>query len=209
MAEVAVLSSTMPTARESGRARAAGPPEMDVATLERARQGDARARRKLVERHQAPVFALLSRILRGRDRAVVEDLAQETFLRVFVALPRFRPEGPARLSTWILRIASNLAIDELRRRRPEAGALDSTQLELAAGTRTDAEAERRSLAALLDRAVAELGPEFRAAFVLREYHQLDYAEIADALELDLGTVKSRLSRARARLRALLTEAHER
>jgi RNA polymerase sigma-70 factor (ECF subfamily) len=177
-------------------------------TLARAKRGDSRARRDLVERYQVPVFALLSRMLRTRDRAAVEDLAQETFLRVFVALPRFEPKGPARLSTWVLKIASNLAIDELRKRRPETVAVDASAVQIPAEARADAQAERRLLAAVLERAVDELPPEFRAAFVLREVHQLEYAEIASTLELDLGTVKSRLSRARKRLRVLLKEAYD-
>lgn len=162
----------------------------------------------MVERYQVPVFAVLSRMLRGRDRSLVEDLAQETFLRVFVALERFDPNGKARLSTWILRIATNLAIDELRKKRPESRAADSGVFDMAADSRTESDAERRLLARLLDRAVAELSPEFRAAFVLRNYHGLDYAQVAETLELDLGTVKSRLSRARSRLRELLKEAYD-
>lgn len=177
-------------------------------TLARAKRGESRARRALVLRYQTPVFALLSRMLRGRDRTLIEDLAQETFLRVFVALERFEAGGPARLSTWILKIASNLAIDELRKRRPELVAVDTEVLALPADSKSDSAAERRLLANLLDRAVAELSPEFRAAFVLREYHHLDYAEIAETLELDLGTVKSRISRARARLRKLLEEVYD-
>src|SRR5262245_42484489 len=87
--------------------------ELDQVTLARAQRGDEGACRTLVVTYQRPVFALLSRILRRN----VDDLAQETFLRVFRALPRFRPAGPARLSTWILTIATRLAIDELRAAR--------------------------------------------------------------------------------------------
>src|SRR4051812_49404701 len=90
------------------------PKELDELTLKRAQRGEPAACRRLVETYQRAVFAILSRMLspRGR-RARVEDLAQETFLRVFRALPQFSPGGPARLSSWILTIATRLALDEL------------------------------------------------------------------------------------------------
>src|SRR5215831_16089459 len=91
----------------------AAEPELDDLTLARAQRGDEPACRTLVERYQRPVFALLGRMC---GHARVEDLAQETFLRVFRALPRFDRSGPARLSTWILTVATRLALDELRRR---------------------------------------------------------------------------------------------
>ncbi len=117
--------------------------ELDDLTLARARRGDREAFRELVERHEVQVFALLGRMLLGRG-ALVEDLAQETFLRVFTALHRFDPAGPARLGTWILTIATRLALDELKRRTPVATQLPG---DLAADARTDADAaaERRAL----------------------------------------------------------------
>ncbi len=182
------------------------PDELDEMTVARAQRGDERARRALVERYQRPVFALLSRMLHGRGGPVVEDMAQETFLRVFRALPGFDRGGPARLSTWILTIAGRLAIDELRKRRPASDPLDPAH-EPASDAAADADAERQRLAELLRRAIDDLSPEFRAAFLLREYHELEYAEIADNLQIDLGTVKSRLSRARAALRRALEEVY--
>ncbi|MCH9683825.1 MAG: sigma-70 family RNA polymerase sigma factor, partial [Deltaproteobacteria bacterium] len=128
-------------------------------------------------------------------------------LRVFRALPKFDRHGPARLSTWILTIASHRAIDELRRRRLDTRPFDPTSFEVPANDRADTTAERTMLARLLSDAIDSLSPEYRAAFVLREYHGLEYAEIAKALGIDLGTVKSRLSRARARLRESLAEVY--
>ena len=183
-------------------AAAARPSEpLDEVTLRRAQRGDQRAWRDLVERFQRPVHALIWRLLAGRSRHRVEDLTQETFVRVLRALPRFDPAGPASLSTWILTIATRLTLNELR--RPEPTGLDD---EPAAAERTDADAERRRLGAAIANGVATLPDAQRAVLVLREYHDLDYAEIADVLELDVGTVKSRLSRARAALRDHLTNA---
>ncbi len=176
--------------------------ELDELTLARAQRGEDAGCRALVVRYQAPVFALLGRML-GR-RGTVEDLAQETFLRVFRALPAFARGGPARLSTWILTIATRLALDELRKRPPQLVPLDDEPA-LAGGPRADADAERRALGQAIQAAVGQLPPDFQAVFLLREYHGLEYEEIARALDVDLGTVKSRLSRARAQLRAALVE----
>ena len=176
--------------------------ELDDVTLARAQRGDRIAWRALVEHHQGAVFALLGRLLGGGRRAAIEDLAQDTFLAVFRQLPAFQSNGPARLSTWILTIASRRAIDELRKR--PASAITAEDI-ATAGDRADDALDRRRIAAAIDRALADLSPEYRAAFVLRELHGLDYADIARALEIDLGTVKSRLARARAALRAALAE----
>jgi RNA polymerase sigma-70 factor (ECF subfamily) len=185
----------------------APPAELDELTLVRAQRGDPRARRDLVDRYQRPVFALLSRMLyqRGQQHAL-EDLAQETFLRVFKALPGFQRGGPARLSTWILTIATNLTIDHLRKRKLPTDTLSDAH-EPEADAAADSEAERRRLAEVLRKAIDDLTPEYRAAFLLREYHEFEYTEIASTLQIDLGTVKSRLSRARAALRRSLEEVY--
>ena len=178
--------------------------EIDVRTLRLAAAGDPGAARTLVDTYQRRVFALASRMLAGRGRATIEDAAQDTFLEVFRRLAGFQPDGAAKLSTWILTIAARRAIDELRRQRPTLVA----DLESPGEARGDDRAIRRELVAAIEAALHELSPELRAAFLLREYHGLDYAEIASALAIDLGTVKSRLSRARAALRARLAEVHD-
>jgi RNA polymerase sigma-70 factor (ECF subfamily) len=187
-----------------GARRPAEEGELDELTLARAKRGEERARRDLVERYQRQVHALLYRILGGRGD-VAADLAQETFVRVFGALHRFTPDGAARLSTWILTIATRLALNELRR-RPHEPLLD---VEVSGGARPDRELERRAVAAAVRRGIGQLKADHRAVLILREYHELEYEEIAVALEIDVGTVKSRLSRARAALREALGElGHE-
>ena len=185
----------------------AGGDELDELTLRRAQRGERDAWRALVERYQRAVFALLGRLVGRGGAALVEDVAQETFLHVFRALPGFTPLGPARLSTWILTIAARRGIDELRRRAVATDPLERGAA-VADEARADTETERARLAHLLEIAVAALSPELRAAFLLREYHDLEYADIARALEIEIGTVKSRLSRARAALRASLAEGHD-
>jgi RNA polymerase sigma-70 factor (ECF subfamily) len=130
------------------------------------------------------------------------DVAQETFMRVFRALPDWDPRGSARLSTWILTVATRAAIDELRKRTPTGALVDVVDSAPPPPT------ELRSLRHAIERALGELVPEFRAVFVLREFHELSYQEIAGALDIDVGTVKSRLSRARAELRVALAEVHD-
>jgi RNA polymerase sigma-70 factor (ECF subfamily) len=181
--------------------------ELDELTLARAQRGEAAACRALVERYQRPVFALAGRMLAGRDASAIEDVAQETFLRTFRALPRFDPAGPARLSSWILSITARLCIDELRRR--PAALIDLAAAEDTPATaRTDDALARRALQRAILRALADLSPEYRVAFLLREAHGLEYAEIARSLGIDLGTVKSRLARARVALREALGEVHD-
>lgn len=182
------------------------PRELPPEVLERALRGEDTARRALVEVYERPVFALVSRMLAGRhDPALVEDLAQETFLRVFRALPGFDPNGPARLSTWVLTIATRLVLDSLRRRRPD---LHPVPRDLPAPDRADAPALRRRLARAIEAAVADLPADQRATFVLFAWHERSLAEIAEALEVPVGTVKSRLSRARAALRVALAEVRD-
>jgi len=177
--------------------------ELDELTLMRARRGERAACKTLVERYQRPVFALLSRMLVNSAHAgQLEDLAQETFLRVFKALPGFKTDGPARLSTWILTIASNLAVDSLRKKRGNLVDLEEAA-HVHAVERSDHSAVRNAVGASLQAAVATLPDEQRALFLLRAYHDVSYDELAASFSLDVGTVKSRLSRARSALKEQL------
>jgi RNA polymerase sigma factor (sigma-70 family) len=178
--------------------------ELDDVTLARAQSGETSAFRSLVERYQGRVQRMLWRMLDPAGRgAQVDDLFQETFLRVFRALPRFEARS-ARLSTWILTIATRLALNELR--RPSSPRLDEALIErVAAPERADAGLDRQAAAAVLRAALASLDPDHRAVLLLREVDGLDYEDIARVLEVNLGTVRSRLSRARARVRAAFGE----
>jgi RNA polymerase sigma-70 factor (ECF subfamily) len=176
-------------------ARALTKPPLDELTLRRAQRGDERAWRDLIERYERPIHALVWRMLVDR-RDRVEDLVQETFMRVLRALPTFDPTGTATLLTWMLTIATRLALNELRHKQdPAPNVEDSASAER--------DVERRQMGDAIAAAVARLPDDQRAVLVLREYHDLDYNEIATMLELELGTVKSRMSRARATLREQL------
>lgn len=183
-----------------GRAPARVRDELTPELLRAAARGDRPAATAFVRHYQARVVALITRMMQPSGLgALVEDVAQETFIRALRALPRFDLEGPAKPSTWLLHIAVRLAINELSRRRPHVVEVEDLRTHESA----DADSERRELAACLREAIAELSPEYRAAFLLREYEGLSYQEIASELELELGTVKSRLGRAREQLRRRL------
>lgn len=175
--------------------------EIDDVTLARAKRGDPAAQTRIIETYQGKVFALLGRML-GRASPDVEDLAQETFLKALRALPGFEPSGAARLSTWILTIATRLAIDAMRRdKRWGTSEEDVERADHGSVERL----EQRELAGHVEAALDAITPEGRAILVLRAHHDLDYPEIAAALGLETGTVKSRLSRARAALRKALSQ----
>jgi RNA polymerase sigma-70 factor (ECF subfamily) len=174
--------------------------ELDEVTLRRAQRGEASAFRAVVEQYHRPVWELAVRMLAGSGCSP-EDIAQETFTRVHRALPRFDPFGRARLSTWILTIASRLSLNALRSVRTTVPLDDA--IEIPGGADPARVAAARQRAVTIARAISELPETARAVVILREYHDLDYDEIAQALEIDLGTVKSRLSRARAQLRERL------
>jgi RNA polymerase sigma-70 factor (ECF subfamily) len=196
-------------ASQDARKDAEPPCDLDELTLARARRGDKQAFRLLVERYQRPVFSLLSRMLRGGRESHVEDLAQETFVRVFRGLATFGSDGRSNLGAWILTIAARLAIDELRKQPLAHESLDQLHvLGVVGGATADRESERRGVATAIERAVATLTAEQRAAFLLREVHEMDYESIAEALGVDVGTVKSRLSRARAALRRALQGTYD-
>lgn len=169
--------------------------------IRRAGQGDSDAFRQLVETYQAPVYRLALRMC-GGDAALAEDAAQEAFLAAWRGLPRFR--GDSRFSTWLYRLTTNAAIDWLRREKRHRGMDDVTELELPDdGPGPQDQAEQAEAQQAVRRALSRLSEEHRQVLLLRYMQELDYAEIAAALEISEGTVKSRISRAKMRLRELL------
>jgi RNA polymerase sigma-70 factor (ECF subfamily) len=171
--------------------------------LERLRAGDVGAFEDFVTRHQHRVFAVAYRML--GNRAEAEEAAQEVFLRVHRAIADFR--GEARLSTWLYAITSRLCLTRLGsgERRYAHGRGDDGALEELASPEADAVTalERREQQAALRRAIAELPDDRRLLVVLRDLEGLSYEEIAEALDLTLGTVRSRLHRARLELKEKL------
>jgi RNA polymerase sigma-70 factor (ECF subfamily) len=191
---------------DPGASRAPSAPraaELDRATLARCRAQDHVAFRAFVVRYERAVFACLSRML-GRGPHV-EDLAQEVFLRAFRAMPSFDLDARAKPSTWLLTIATRAALDARKRRVIPIRPLDEGA-QVAHPTTPETEHARSELGRAIERAAAQLADDQRAALVLGEYHGFSMAEIAAALGIPEATAKTRLFRARERMRALLGEA---
>ena len=162
--------------------------------------GDARAFEELVIAYQHRVFGVARRML--GNAAEAEEIAQEVFLRVHRAVAEFR--GEARLSTWLYAITSRLCLNRLassdrRLRRDDADALERAP----APGDAAAHLERSEVEAALQDAIAGLPDDRRIVVVLRDLEGLSYEEIARVLDLELGTVRSRLHRARMDLKAKL------
>ncbi|WP_295741522.1 RNA polymerase sigma factor [uncultured Oscillibacter sp.] len=177
--------------------------------VESARQGDQAAFEQLVRAYEKRVFALALRMCGNPEDAA--EAAQEAFLAVWQGLRSFR--GEASFSTWLYRLASNACVDLLRREgrhRSAAGpSLDDEKLNLdtadPAPTPQEA-AERTEVREQIETGLRQLPLEYRQVLILREMHQLSYEEIGQTLCLDEGTVKSRISRGRKRLRKFLLES---
>jgi RNA polymerase sigma-70 factor (ECF subfamily) len=170
----------------------------------RALGGSEAAARELVRRYERPVFNLIDRLV--QERPVAEELAQDTFLKVFRGLHTFDPR--LRLSAWILRIAHNTALDHLKRRRPMLVSLDergdddaSSLAERVAdpGALPDRLMEQHRTGAAVDAALDRLRPEYREVMVLRYQEGLEYEEIARVTGRPVGTIKTFVHRARRAL----------
>ena len=180
--------------------------ELDDLTLARAQRGEGAAFGELVHWYERLVWSYLWRMLgRTATRPLVEDVFQDTFLGVHRGLARWRADGPACLSTWILAIATKVVLYRRRSLAREAPAPAARETD-DGGAQARA-LERSGLAQALQSALEALPAEQRATFVLREFEGLEYEEIARVLALEPGTVRSRLHRARESLRRALAEEH--
>lgn len=181
-------------------------PDPDRSLVAAAAAGDQDSFAALVSRYQASIVNL-ARALSGDD-GEAEDLAQETFIRAYKAIGRFR--GDSAFRTWLYRVAVNVIHTHLKQRArrwrwfgPSLDEDDGAERQMAAlalpTTIEDATARRE----VIDRALASLPADMRIAVTLRDVHGFDYAEIAAMLDVPIGTVESRIFRARQRLRPLL------
>ncbi len=190
-------------------------PDADVVRL--AQQGRELAFRELVRRYERPVFSLVFRMV--RDRELAEDLSQDAFIKVLNHIDRYSPEF--KFSSWLFKIANNVAIDHLRRRRIATISMDgspnaSTAAEVEASTielGADQESaldelEAKELGSAIEVAIGSLRPEYRSCIMLRHVEGRSYEEIAATLDLPLGTVKTYIHRARHELRKALEHTRE-
>ncbi|MFN8647754.1 MAG: sigma-70 family RNA polymerase sigma factor [Gemmatimonadales bacterium] len=190
---------------------APGPQPEINALIEAHLAGDRRAFGQIVSRYQVRLLNFVYRMIGDRERA--EDLVQEAFLRVYRHLDRF--DRTRKFSTWVYTIASNLAKNELRNRSrspliafDQGRATEDEEPRVVeyedAASRPDQLYEQRHLRALVDQTVARLSSHHREVFVLRELEGKSYEEIAEIMHCNLGTVKSRLNRARQSFAELIS-----
>ena len=175
--------------------------DTDKELVRRVQEGDRTAFDLLFARYQQKIINLISRYV--RDPEEVRDVSQEAFIKAFRALPRFR--GDSAFYTWLYRIAINTAKNHLvsRSRRPPGTDVDVADAELMdpSGVLQEIESPEAAMArdqlrAEIDKAIAELPEDLRSAVTLREFDGLSYEQIADVMECPVGTVRSRIFRAR-------------
>ena len=195
-----------------------GEREVDQRLVERVQRGDKKAFELLVTKYQRKLNRLLSRFI--RDPAEVEDVAQEAFIKAYRALPSFR--GDSAFYTWLYRIAVNTAKNYLvaaGRRAPTSTAIDSEEAEsfeeghqLRHMNTPEAELMSKQVAATVNQTMEALPEELRIAITLREIEGMSYEDIAAAMSCPIGTVRSRIFRARetiaARIRPMLGTAKD-
>ncbi|MBM3738644.1 MAG: RNA polymerase sigma factor [Acidobacteria bacterium] len=180
--------------------------DSDASLVTRCLNGDAAAWEDLVKVHSRRVYGICYRFT-GSDHEA-QDITQEVFLRVYQSLRSFR-SGEGSLTVWLTRLTRNLLIDNYRRGRMQraTGSIEDqlTFLEEQPqlGGRTDRLVEGRETSEALQAALGKLSPELREAVVLRDLEELEYREIAEALRIPEGTVKSRINRGRAELAKVL------
>jgi len=177
--------------------------------IKRAGRGDAYAFEQLMAAHESKMYAVALRMCGNREDA--QDCLQEAMLRVYRAISGFK--GQSSFSTWVYRITMNSCLDELRRRKSRAAVSLDSMLEsgFAPSDESDTPEEsslRSEQKRALEKAIAQLPEDMRAAIVLRDIQGCSYDEIARALDANVGTIKSRISRGREKLRAVLSEQPE-
>ncbi len=184
--------------------------QQDQALIERARNGDQKAFEELLKKYKNLVYSIMLRMVRNPQEA--EDLTQEAFMKAFHAIHAFNEEYA--FSTWLMKIATNNCIDFLRKKKLKTISIDQPvqhkddefQIELPSGTpspeRVMLSREQRHL---IQQAIDELPPLYRHVIVLRHQEEKSYEEIAEILDVPIGTVKARIFRAREMLNKRIKE----
>ena len=180
-------------------------PAEEQKLIDAAIAGDSSAFERLIEPLEGRIYAVALRMCGNREDA--QDCMQESMIRIYRALSSFK--GQSSFSTWIYRITMNTFLDELRRRKARRSTSLDTLLDSGWSPTDETDTpERHAIQSeqrrTLERAIAELPEDMRAAVVLRDIQGLAYDEIASALNVNVGTVKSRISRGRERLREKLS-----
>lgn len=175
----------------------------EILLISRARTGDREAFGGLVEQYRDNVYRLAYRMCGNAYDA--DEAAQEAFVAAWRALPNFR--GDAKFSTWLYRLTTNAAIDVMRREKRHQTVGDGEMIDVADDADSPQETvERTEQQEAVQKALSTLREEYREILLLRYMEELDYSEIAEVLQLPSGTVKSRINRAKAALKAALLKS---
>ena len=185
---------------------------MEKRDVEKAQGGDMKAFERLVKRHEKQVYSVALRMTGNESDAF--DLSQETFIRMFQSIKSFK--GDCAFSTWLHRIATNICLDFLRKQKRRFANEEAWEIESEEKTASrevpdlryspETAMEKRQVQEAVQAALLTLSPEHRQVLLLREISGLSYAEISETLDMEVGTVKSRIARAREQLRIKLTES---
>jgi RNA polymerase sigma-70 factor (ECF subfamily) len=173
-------------------------PDHERELVERCRRGEVGAFEELVDRYKSLVFGMIMRAF--PDRSQAEDLAQDVFLRIHRGLPYFR--GEARLSTWVYRIVVNVCMQD-RGRGTSSVSLDDPNARVSTPAAADRHAGDLELRDRLEKAIAQLPPQYRLLIAAHYLRGVQYEDLAEAMKMPLGTVKTQLYRAKRQLRMLL------
>lgn len=183
--------------------------QSDELLIKRAQRGDAEAFEELMAGQESRMYAIALRMMGNREDA--QDCAQEAMVRIYRAMGAFK--GQSSLATWIYRITMNTCLDELRRRKVRKVAsldslLDAGWAPVDAGDTPEEHGLRSEKQAALNAAIQSLPDDMRAAIILRDVKGYSYDEVATILDANVGTIKSRISRGRERLREILSKQSE-
>jgi RNA polymerase sigma-70 factor (ECF subfamily) len=197
-------------------ATAAQPDVSELDLVKRCQKGDSGAFDELVTRYRTRVFGMVYNMVHNEQDAW--DLAQDSFLKAWKSIGRFR--GKSSFYTWLYRIVMNVTIDWVRKKQIKGSgaefddAIELKEIDPASKTVPKPDAlpfenmERGEIRAQIDRAIAQLSPEHRAVILMKEIEDMQYNEIAEALDCSIGTVMSRLFYARKKLQNLLKDVYE-
>ncbi len=173
--------------------------DRDRSLIEKSLEGSGKAFKKLVDKYQPLVYSVVRGIMGNRDE--VEDVTQEVFIKVYRKLATFR--GEARLSTWIYRIARNEAINAAKRARSDIGPLDEAERLASSDPGPDRHLESHVTASLVEELLSSLDEQYRVVLELRYMGEKSYAEIAEIMEIPVGTVKTYIHRGKMLLKQRL------
>jgi RNA polymerase sigma-70 factor (ECF subfamily) len=176
------------------------PGETDRELVSKALQGNQKAFRRIVERYHSTTYAVVRGVLGDSDE--VDDVLQNVYVKIYRGLGGFR--GESRLSTWIYQIARNEAINFARRKRLDGPPVDEVVLPAGEASNPEATFGKRELSGHMETAMADLDENYRMALELRYMGERSYEEIAEAMELPIGTVKTYIYRGKVQLKKILT-----